>query len=444
MKITSLIITLLALAATTVTAIGQERTTSLNIEHPRTPVVPYSTASGANNSDVTAVRYALPIENSEWVEGRSMEGSTFSVQFEAPFSWTGRQSLIYIENASSPYVVEVDGVEVGRVYNSSMPAQFNVTRHMVRDGKTPITISFLEGTPAEELEGWKRATNPMLGEVMMLSQPAMYIRDVAITSNYSHGMINSTIAIAVKSESLNGRTSRINYELLSPLGATAATGFSDITLDMRGEDTIRVFVVTPDSMAWSAQNPNLYRLNVSTQHRGRFIEYLSFDLGVRSIESGQRGDIIINGVSEPIKAAKVAPNVELNRVAELKSLGYNTLKVDAGAYNAELFRYADSTGLYLIATAPINSSKSGDDTLVGGNPTNDPDRCSEYIERVDALYHTTKLHPSVIAYSIAEQSLNGINLYESYLHLKARELQRPIIYEDCNGEWNSDRLSVNY
>lgn len=46
----------------------------------------------------------------------------------------------------------------------------------------------------------------------------------------------------------------------------------------------------------------------------------------------------------------------------------------------------------------------------------------------------------MIAFSIAEQSAYGINLYESYLRMKELEDSRPILYPDAGGEWNSDPL----
>jgi hypothetical protein len=56
-----------------------------------------------------------------------------------------------------------------------------------------------------------------------------------------------------------------------------------------------------------------------------------------------------------------------------------------------------------------------------------------------AMYHTSKNSPSMLIYSLAENSANGYNLYESYLALKAVEPDRPVLYTE-GGEWNSDRL----
>ena len=79
--------------------------------------------------------------------------------------------------------------------------------------------------------------------------------------------------------SLNPRTSRVHYELLSPAGKTSATGYKDIKLNMRGEDTLRFLARIPDSLLWSPEKTTRFTLRVKTQHEGRYMEYIEVPLG---------------------------------------------------------------------------------------------------------------------------------------------------------------------
>ncbi|MBR5822193.1 MAG: hypothetical protein IKY51_05025, partial [Alistipes sp.] len=88
-------------------------------------------------------------------------------------------------------------------------------------------------------------------------------------------------------------------------------------------------------------------------------------------------------------------------------------------------------------TAPINSSKAGESRKRGGNPSNDPKWRKEYVERTTQMINTTKRHPSVAAYYLADDSANGICLYESYLAAK-RITDIPVFYDGGGKEWNSD------
>ena len=107
-----------------------------------------------------------------------------------------------------------------------------------------------------------------------------------------------------------------------------------------------------------------------------------------------------------------------------------------------LLNFCDVQGLYVIAQAPIDTRRSGESRRKGGNPSNDPEWQPAYLERTENSYHTTMRHPSVVAFALATQSANGINLYESYLNMKRFGDSRPFIYPDAGGEWDSDKLAL--
>lgn len=107
-----------------------------------------------------------------------------------------------------------------------------------------------------------------------------------------------------------------------------------------------------------------------------------------------------------------------------------------------LYDTCDTLGMYVIVQAPIDTRSSGESRRIGGNPSNDPEWLGAYVERTADSYHASKRHPSVIAFSLATQSANGINLYESYLDMKKSGDPRPFIYPDAAGEWNSDKLEM--
>ncbi|MFI3265174.1 MAG: glycoside hydrolase family 2 TIM barrel-domain containing protein [Rikenellaceae bacterium] len=441
MRIAILYLSLLFISGSSFAQVADlEPRRSSNIEPYRSYMLPGVSAEQAASDEQEAMRYAISVDS--WSKAGDAQEATFTSSFATPFSWLGRQSIISIESASAPYTLSVGDKVVGSNLNSAMPAQFNITNFIESEVETPITITMYHDAASSTLEAWKSNNTFTLGKVVMLSQPTMYIRDIQVETTLSSGVLNTTIAVIVKSQALNPRSSRINFDLISPAGNYILRGSTDVNLSMRQEDTVRLFASVPDSLAWSAENPNLYRLNLSTQHRGRHLEYLSFDVGLRSIDINKNGELSINGQPQNLKVAKVNSSIEIETLSELKSKGYNTVKIAAGDHNRAIYNYADSAGLYIITTAPINTSHSGDNILRGGNPTNDPARREEYIERVDAIYNLTKLHPSVLAFSIADTSLNGFNLYESYLYLKDRERQRPIIYLNSEEQWNNDRLKI--
>ena len=151
------------------------------------------------------------------------------------------------------------------------------------------------------------------------------------------------------------------------------------------------------------------------------------------------GTFYINDKATHIEWAEVTPNASPSDIRSLYDRGHRAIRFTAGGVAEETLLACDELGIYVALTAPINSSKMGTSRKRGGNPSNDPRWRDEYTERVTQMIYTSQRHPSVIAYFLAEESANGICLYEAYLAAKAIAGDRPVFYDDGNGEWNSDR-----
>ena len=410
-------------------------------EQPRCEVIAYPTAEAATAADGGNNRYFTRI--TQWVR----QSDTLSTPFTVPFVWANRQVLFHVGSASVPYEVLVNGRRVARNADGNTPAEFNLTRY-VREGRNRLDLILTQPSDAAPLESWKEAgAAPGVTDTWIMSQPTMRVRDVLTKcwpSNDGDGTAVAEVGIVVKSSALNPRTSRIYYDLLTPSGETAATGYKELTLDMRREYTLRFVTRIPAQLLWSAELPTLYTLRLKTQHEGRIGEYLELPLGFRTVATDPQGHMTINGQPVRLHAYEINPQiVSANLLARLRELGFNTLKFMPGYISPELLEMCDIQGVYVVAQAPIDSSKSGASRRKEGNPSNDPAWQAAYIERTGDSYHTTKRHPSVIAFSLASMSSNGINLYESYLNLKRYGDSRPIIYPDAAGEWNDDPLLLD-
>ena len=412
---------------------AQEHVPTYGRELPRGELLAYPSAEAAEAADGGDNRYFTRLE--EW----NLNGNSFSTNFTVPFAWANRQVLLHIGQASGDYELRINDREAAYVADGNAPAEFNITK-LVREGRNTVEIRVVQPSPSALLESWKENPEPMLGGIWLLSQPTLRIRDVATKTRIGeNGNATAEVALVIKSEALNPRTSRIHYQLLTPTGENAATGHKDITLEMRGEDTLRFLARIPANMLWSPELPTQYTLRLKTQHEGRYVEYMELRLGFREI-GVKEGRLLLNGQPATLRIREVPGTISENDVAALREQGYNTLKLLPGPVSESFLNSCDGQGLCVIVQAPIDTSRSGDSRQKGGNPSNDPAWLQAYIERTENSYHTTKRHPSVIAFSLATRSANGINLYESYLNMKRFGDSRPFIYPDAGGEWNSDRV----
>lgn len=413
---------------------------SLGRELPRSKTLPYPTAEEAQalGSGAVASKYLRPVTG--WTRTEEPDATVFTSKYVIPFVWLSRQAILYVDEASGAYEVIINGQKVGYAANAFTPAEFNITKASKEDVNT-ISIRILKDHWSRRMEDFVETREPRVGETYVISQPTIRVRDVMhntdvdLKSEYA----NVEVGLIVKTESLNPKTARIHYELIAPDTTVVTQGYKDVTLGMRGEDTVKFMARIPYVLTWCADMPVRYRLNIKTQIEGRYAEYQSRMIGFRDIDINEEGDFMINGIKTELFYRDFDPlKVTEKDIIAARVLKYNALRFKMGAVPQNVYRMCDSLGMYVIAQIPINTSKSGLSRRIGGNPSNDPKWKAAYLDRAETAYRTTCGQASVIGYVMAEESSNGINLYETYLRLKALERKRPILYIEAAGEWNSD------
>ena len=413
---------------------------SLGRELPRSKTLPYPTAEEAQalGSGAVASKYLRPVTG--WTRTEEPDATVFTSKYVIPFVWLSRQAILYVGEASGAYEVIINGQKVGYAANAFTPAEFNITKASKEDVNT-ISIRILKDHWSRRMEDFVETREPRVGETYVISQPTIRVRDVVhntdvdLKSEYA----NVEVGLIVKTESLNPKTARIHYELIAPDTTVVTQGYKDVTLGMRGEDTVKFMARIPYVLTWCADMPVRYRLNIKTQIEGRYAEYQSRMIGFRDIDINEDGDFMINGIKTELFYRDYDPlKVTEKDIIAARVLKYNALRFKMGAVPQNVYRMCDSLGMYVIAQIPINTSKSGLSRRIGGNPSNDPKWKAAYLDRAETAYRTTCGQASVIGYVMAEESSNGINLYETYLRLKALERKRPILYIEAAGEWNSD------
>lgn len=413
---------------------------SLGRELPRSKTLPYPTAEEAQalGSGAVASKYLRPVTG--WTRTEEEDATVFTSKYVIPFVWLSRQAILYVDEASGAYEVIINGQKVGYAANAFTPAEFNITKASKEDVNT-ISIRILKDHWSRRMEDFVETREPRVGETYVISQPTIRVRDVVhntdvdLKSEYA----NVEVGLIVKTESLNPKTARIHYELIAPDTTVVTQGYKDVTLGMRGEDTVKFMARIPYVLTWCADMPVRYRLNIKTQIEGRYAEYQSRMIGFRDIDINEDGDFMINGIKTELFYRDFDPlKVTEKDIIAARVLKYNALRFKMGAVPQNVYRMCDSLGMYVIAQIPINTSKSGLSRRIGGNPSNDPKWKAAFLDRAETAYRTTCGQASVIGYVMAEESSNGINLYETYLRLKALERKRPILYIEAAGEWNSD------
>lgn len=420
----------------TVTAVGKEPA--------RCPIISYASRNEALLGGLDRSRYFQPMPtNGEWEITTDGADKLYSTHYAMPFAWIDREVFLHVEGLGSSYTVELNGERVAYSQDGRTPAEFDITKYC-KEGRNSFTIRALGSAAADAI---KHSAQPTAAPyVYVVAQPRVRVRDIVIDTRADHENGLFAMGVVLKSHLLNPKDYRIHYELLDPSGKVVSYGHRDLRLDMQREDTVRFLDNIADVRAWSHEAPCLYTAVIKTQYEGRFGEYLVLPVGFRSL-GFDGGKMSVNDVPVELHAAEFAMTSDIattaDQLRELRKQGYNALKIKGGPQLDALYELCDRLGFYVINQADVNTSRHGASRRVGGNPSNDPLWEAAYVDRAVGMYHASKNHPSVVAFSIAEESANGYCLYESYLAMKRLEQVRPVLYPAVAGEWNSDRLDYS-
>lgn len=399
-----------------------------NVENYRTRLLPYPTATAAQQGGVTPNRYLQVID--EWQE---MDGA-LQGEFTFPFSWLERQVFLRVEGCAMPYEVFVNGKRVGEATNGFVPLEMNITKQS-REDKNRVSLCLNNDAKIRIIESFERGVPRPT--VYIISQPRVRVRDVSWRTNIGkNGVVNVDFNVLMRNETLGAKKSRLYYDLFLNDTIRLSGGHLDVALGMYGVDTMRFGAPVPDSVLWSAEHPTRLSLRLKNRIEGRDVEFYDFPVALRALRY-EGGAFYVNDNRYDMLWREVSPRATTADMADLYASGVRAVRFTAGYVRDELLEFCDANGIYVAVTAPINSSSAGMSRKRNGNPSNNPAWRAEYVQRVTSAIYTTKRHPCVVAYYLADDSANGICLYEAYLAAKAIT-GIPVFYEDGGNEWNSD------
>lgn len=400
-------------------------------ELPRTRIIPYPTAELAAGRDVAAQRYMQPI-----IEWQIMEDGTFEGEFTYPFAWIDRRIYIRIEGMTQPYEVLVNGVSAGGTTNGYVATEFDITK-IAKEDKNRVALRPLGRDGVAAIECFDSSSLSPVAYVV--SQPRVRVREVAWNATRGMGdIVNVDFAVVMRNETYNPKSSRLHYNLYLNDTIRLTGGTLDVKLDMHSVDTMRFGATINDSLLWHHGSPTMMSLQLENRIENRKSEIYDFAVALRELRFVD-GTFYINGEATPMEWYDMSPTSTVAMVEQAYAAGHRVIKFGAGMVHHDVLEYCDEQGIYVALTAPINSSSAGESRKRGGNPSNDPAFVDEYVSRVVNMIETTDRHPSVVAYFMADDSANGICLYEAYLAAKRVSGHRPVFYMDGGNEWNCDR-----
>lgn len=377
-------------------------------------------------------------------------------EFELPNEWQNQQIFLHFGAIKSVGFIWVNGRKVGMSKDSKTPQEYDISPY-IKSGKNSIAVEVFRWSDASYLECqdfWRLSGIPR--EVYLYAQPKVRLRDFfaqsTLDEDYSSGVFN--LDVELKNHTKNRAIHTVNYEILDESHKIVSSGDKSIEItDSIGK--IHFNDIISNIKPWSAEVPNLYTLLLTMKDAsGATTEATSIKIGFRTSQI-KNGQFMVNGQPVLLKGVNfhefnqhtgqvlTEEDVKLD-MERMKQLNVNAIRLSHYPQADFFYAMADKYGFYLVDEANIESHGMGYDRAKGRSLANNLDWTEAHLFRTRNMVERDKNHPSVVIWSLGNESGNGYNFYQTYLFIQNRDKTRPIQYEQAGHEWNSDIVCPMY
>jgi beta-galactosidase len=371
--------------------------------------------------------------------------------FTVPEEWAGRQVVLHLGGVSSACFVWVNGTRVGYSEDSRLPAEFDVTSH-VRPGENSLAVQVLRWSDSSYLEDqdhWR--LSGIHRDVYLVARPKVQIFDFFARPCLDDEYRDATLQIRPEIANLTEagiddwqvEAQLYDAERRPVLDAPGVLPVGRI-LDQRYpiHGTVPFALMTlevANPLKWSAETPNLYRLVLSLKDpSGNTVEAVGADVGFREVEI-RDGQLRVNGRAVLIKGVnrhdhdqlegKVVSREDMIRDIELmQAFNLNAVRTSHYPNNPEWYELCDRYGLYVMDEANLETHQ------LGGWFSNQPVWSTAFLERAIRMVERDKNHPSIVIWSLGNESGTGPNHAAMAGWIRDLDPTRPIHYAGAAGQ----------
>ena len=368
-------------------------------------------------------------------------------EINIPANWNGKRVIAHFGSVTSNIYLYVNGKFAGYAEDSKVAAEFDITPFL-KKGKNLIafqTFRWCDGSWCEDQDFW-RLSGPARENYLYARSKDHRLLDVRVETdlknNYKDGYLNITAKV-------QGNTLAY-FGLYDPDGKEVIVTGTDNVRNGVAKYQLRVKNVRK----WSAETPNLYTLVVSPiQNGGMYLPYeiVQVKVGFRKVEIKNK-QFLVNGQPVLLKGAnrhEIDPdegyNLSEQRMIQdimmMKRMNINAVRTCHYPDDPRWYDLCDKYGLYVVAEANQESHgfQYGDDAAA-----KKPEFAKQIMERNQHNVSMFFNHPSIVTWSMGNETVMGDNFLQAYKWIKSQDKTRPVQYEQARRGEGTDIFCPMY
>ena len=398
--------------------------------------------------------YALSPDDEQ--EGSFSDGDDNTVgeylkHFDLEPSLRGKQVRIRFDGVERAMYVWLNGHFIGYAEDSFTPSEFDLTPYIQDEGNVLAvevfkhsTASWIEDQDMFRFSGIFRSVN-------LLAQPLVHVEDLNIrpivTDNYQDGIFN--VELQLHGE----KTGNVNVRVIDNDGNTLVNETHPVDSTVKVQDQF-----LENIHLWDNHDPYLYQLLIEIRDdEGNLVELVPYRFGFRRIEinkdhvvllNGQR--LILNGVNrhewDARRGRAITMDDMTSDIQTFKENNINAVRTCHYPDQIPWYYLCDDNGIYMMAENNLEShatwQKMGAIEPSYNVPGSVPQWRDVVVDRARTNYETFKNHPSILFWSLGNESYAGDNIVKMNEFYKKHDDSRLVHYEGvCHTPEYRDRIS---
>lgn len=381
---------------------------------------------------------------------------TYRKSFTVPADYAGKHTILRFDGVYSYARLFVNGTFVREHHGGFTRWETDVTP-FVRPGKKneirlEVTdrlddISYASGYAHHPIGG-------ILRDVTLFALPETCLYDFYAETHLDAAYEDAVLKIGYSSPVAGG--AEVAYTLTEPSGRRYPLAQSRFSLE-EGGNMNELPVKNP--LKWDAEHPNLYTLTITLSKDGKEIGRFDRRIGFRDVKI-ETDRMLVNGMPVKLRGAcrhDIHPTLGRTTTAELDSLdvilfkrsNMNFVRTSHYPPTERFLEYCDRYGIYVESETAVCFVDTYRQKNYAPGKTQD---CAEftprYLSQCREMVKSFRSHPSILFWSIGNESVYGTNFQQCWDWVKATDKTRPVIfsYPGSVGEKKPvyDILSMHY
>ena len=377
----------------------------------------------------------------------------YRTNFTLPKAWKERRTVIHFSGVESTFFVFCNGNQVGFGKDSRTPVEFDLSS-WIKTGKnqlTVIVVRWSDGSFLEDQDHWWMAG--IHGSVYLRSRGKTFVEDMFPRGELNHGLDSGSLDVEARVK-FAGQAEvgwKVGIQLIDPEENHVFPTMSVEEIPIAEQTRInlghliRIYKKVKTPRLWSSETPNLYTVLICLfDPSGKEVEWTSCKIGFRRIEIKNR-EMLINGMPvliygvnrhehDPVNGKTVSRESMLEDVLLMKQYNFNAVRCSHYPNDPHWYELCDEYGIYVVDEANIETHH------YYGRLCREPQWTNAFLDRTIRMVETNKNHPSIIMWSLGNESGYGPNHAACAGWIRERDSSRLLHYEgalrpEFQGDW---------